>query len=121
MLMLGAHTPGAYAQEGSTLRVSVPFNFTANGTACPAGEYSFKHQQGAIDLTDRSGNVHVFMPVITSIARSSEHDDHLLAFDKVGGERILSEVWLPGNQGALVQVTKGEHEHDLVRLNRKRK
>ena len=119
LLVPGAYAPSAYAQQSRTLRVKVPFAFTAHGTACPAGEYSFKHQNGAINLTDSSGKVQILMPVLTSIARSNDADDHLLAFDKVGGDRILSEVWLPGTQGALVQATPGEHEHDLVRINRK--
>lgn len=85
------------------------FNFTARGTRCPTGEYSFKHQKGAIHLTGSGGKIRIFMPVVTSIARSSDADDHLLAFGKVGDDRILSEVCLPGAQGALVQAKQGEH------------
>jgi hypothetical protein len=94
--------PLAYAQRAKVLRVNVSFNFTAKGTACPDGEYFFKNENGTIDLSSAGGKIHLFLPVLTSIARSSDADDHLLAFDKVGDERFLSEVWLPGSQKALV-------------------
>ena len=45
--------------------------------------------------------------------------DHLLAFDKVGDQRILSEVWLPDHEGALVHATPGEHTHEIIRLSAK--
>ena len=89
------------------------------GTECPAGEYQFTHQKGTIEMKGGEGQIHLSLPVITFIARSPGTSGHLLAFDKVGQGRILSEIWLPGAQGALVNAARGEHEHDVVRLNRK--
>jgi hypothetical protein len=35
-------------------------------------------------------------------------------FDRVGDERFLSEVWLPGEDGYLVRGTAAQHQHDIV-------
>ena len=108
----------AYGQATSgVLRVVVPFGFTAAGKEFPTGTYLFKREgSGRITVSSTSGKTSAVLTVITSLARSSDADDHLLAFDKVGDARVLSEVWLQGKEGALVHSTPGEHEHEIVRL-----
>lgn len=109
--------PLAYAQNPSTLRVKIPFDFIARGRGFPAGNYVLtRNNSGSLSLADQDGATLMVLPVITSIARSSAADDHLLAFDKVGRNRYLSEVWLPGREGAVVFMQKGEHEHEVIRL-----
>ncbi len=112
-------TPLARAQSNQSLAVNIPFEFSAKTKTYPAGEYRFQNNKGTIEMTSADRKVRVFLPVITSIARSSEDDDHLLAFDKVEGKKVLSEVWLPHAQGAVVSMEKGEHQHELVRLDRR--
>ncbi len=114
--------PIAYGQTMPLLRVNVPFGFKAAGKDLPAGTYFFKKEtDGAIRMSSNDKAVNLRLPVITSLARSSSTDDHQLAFDNVGEVRILSEVWLPDREGALVSITRGEHKHEVVRLVPKRK
>jgi hypothetical protein len=110
-------------QDSPTLRVKIPFEFKAGGKSFQAGSYVIKKAAagGMINFSPSDGKGGASLVIITSIARSSEADDHLLAFDKVNGERILSEVWLPGQEGAVVYADKGEHKHELVRLVSKAK
>lgn len=114
--------PIANGQSRPSLRVNVPFGFKAAGKDLPAGTYLFgKNNNGLISLSSTDRAINLRMAVITSLARSSAGDDHLVAFDKVGEERILSEVWLPGQDGALVHSEPGDHKHELVRLVAKSK
>jgi len=108
----------AYGQAtAGVLRVAVPFSFTAAGKEFPTGTYLFKREgSGRISVSSASGKATALLAVITLLARSSDADDHLLAFDKVGDARVLSEVWLQGKDGALVHSTPGEHEHEVVKL-----
>ena len=108
----------AYGQAStSQLRVEIPFGFSAGGKELPSGTYLFKGESaGRISVLNVGGKTGTILKIITSLARSGDADDHLLAFDKVGDARILSEVWLHGREGALVHSTPGEHKHEVVRL-----
>jgi hypothetical protein len=116
-----AATPGFGQQK--QLRVPIPFAFEAGGKKLPSGTYRFvrAERSGEITLSDAAGVAQVKLLTITLLARGGPQDDHLLAFDKVGEERVLSEVWLPEVDGALVFATKGEHGHEIIRLNRGKK
>ena len=109
--------PLAFAQGSRVLRVNVPFAFVAQEKTCPAGVYTFSQAQGhRLLMSNPEARLSVSLPVVTALARSSSEDDHVLAFDKVGDQRILSEVWLPERDGALVHITQGEHSHEIIRL-----
>ena len=119
-LALGAIllAPFTYGQGISQLRVSIPFSFIAAGRTFPAGTYTFtRTKPGTITLAGvEDSKLNVNLPILTSLARSGAGDDPLVAFDKPGHENVLSEVWLPGREGALVHEEKGEHQHAIVRL-----
>lgn len=108
----------ALGQSTGTLRAKVPFEFAAGGKTFAAGSYVFTRGKGmnTVVLSSADGKSSINLPVITLLARSSPADDHLLAFDKVGDGKVLSEVWLPGQDGLLVHSTPGEHKHEVVRL-----
>jgi hypothetical protein len=58
------------------------------------------------------------LPVIALLARQ-EHTAHKttgnLVFNRVGDERVLSEVWLPGEDGYLIHGSAEAHEHEIVK------
>lgn len=39
-----------------------------------------------------------------------------LVFDVVGDKNVLSEIWIPGVDGYLIQVSKGHHTHKVVKV-----
>jgi hypothetical protein len=97
--------------------VNVPFAFVAQDQNCPAGIYTFSRgqMQAIVAMRSADGKISVQLPVVTALARSSDKDDHLLAFDKVEDKRVLSEVWLPDRDGALVHITPADHTHEIIR------
>ncbi len=109
----------ACGQTASVLTVEIPFSFKAAGQTFAAGQYHFRdagNQSNALRLEADSGRSAVVLPVITSLGRAGENDNHVLVFDKVGEEKVLSEVWMPGRDGLLVTATRGEHQHEIIRL-----
>ena len=55
-------------------------------------------------MTRLSGEIH-----------TTPQDAHLV-FDKVGDTYLLSELWIPGKDGYLPQITKGAHEHIVLNI-----
>lgn len=106
----------AYAQNVPVLRVHVPFDFKAGGKDFASGDYRLRQADtGVITLESDGKQQRAFLSPITTLARST-HSDLLLVFDNVGDNRVLSEVWFPNRDGALVHVERGKHEHSVVRL-----
>ena len=120
-LALASTVPSVWGQSKPALTVDVPFAFVARNRSFQPGTYTFSSKQGLIAVSDAKGRDLIVLPVVTSLARSNSDDDHLLAFDKVDGKKILSEIWLPNTAGALVTATRGEHEHDIIRMVSKAK
>jgi hypothetical protein len=56
------------------------------------------------------------LTAITRLARQHMDDapQASFVFDKVGEQRTLTEVWLPDQDGYLVDSTTAEHEHDVL-------
>jgi mono/diheme cytochrome c family protein len=99
----------------TVLRASIPFAFEVHGTSLPAGTYQFSYR-----LSDRSllingaktGNM--ALPVITQLGSNSIFRDAGLVFDAFEGRHVLSEIWIPGQDGLLVSATPKQHTHDTV-------
>lgn len=108
--------PAAFSQEAFGMRVDVGFAFTANNRELPAGTYHFRRNGNAIVITGMDGKTAARMPVVADITRMRGEDSQLLTFDKVGDQRIVTEVWLPNRDGALVLATKNARAQDTVRL-----
>jgi hypothetical protein len=102
----------AYAQ-GAVAEIGFPF--TAAGKEMPAGKYSVNvaanFQEVQLTAPDRS---RVIMAVLTVLGRHDKDTDPEFVFDKVDGKLVLSEVWLPGQDGLLLVATKGPHSHAVV-------
>jgi hypothetical protein len=113
-----AVAPVAAAPPGGE-RVEVPFAFKAAETALPAGSYRVAIvTHGKKTTVLLAGKEQVELPVVTRLASVGQRGDAArLVFDKVGEERVLSEVWLPGIDGLLVQgaeAAQGLEVHEIV-------
>jgi cytochrome c5 len=105
----------ASAQGQSGLRANVPFAFEAGGKALPAGQYQFKlpaHDQ-VLEVSSPT-QVVARLHIITQLGRSSFTMDAGLVFDTFEGHHVLSEVWMPGQDGLLVHSTSKQHTHEMV-------
>jgi cytochrome c5 len=103
----------AHGQAG--LNATVPFDFEAGGKSLPAGQYQFKmpaHEQ-LLEISNGSTMV-ARLHIITQLGRTSFSQDAGLVFDNLEGHHILSEVWMPGQDGLLVHATPKQHTHEMV-------
>jgi hypothetical protein len=119
LLALGS----VYAVQGTpgALKAKIDFAFTAGGKVLPAGEYEFRADESApvfrIQGAGKTGDV---VSIITRLTRELRQEPQTasLVFDVVGGKDILSEIWIPGVDGFLVQMTKGAHTHKVVKIEK---
>jgi cytochrome c2 len=105
-----------YGQGSSLLiRASVPFAFEAHGTQLPAGVYRFKiyPTSHSLIISGAPGG-DVRLPIITQLGGSSVFKDTGLVFDSYEGKHVLSEIWVPGEDGVLVSSTPKQHTHEFV-------
>ena len=108
-----------YAQT-STVRANIPFAFSAAGKQFPAGQYGFVPDIGSqmIRLTGADGkNVAVVMiqDRTAGAIHNTPADAHIV-FDKVGEAYFLSELWVPGMDGFMLNTLKEQHEHRVVNV-----
>lgn len=111
----------AYAQsKASEMVAKVSFDFKAGDTSLPAGSYKFTRRSTnapSIVISPEKGGESTIVPVITRLAQRSQASAGTsgnLVFDNIGGTHVLSEVWIPGQDGFLVRATTEEHQHDIV-------
>ena len=101
--------------QGTSLRAAVPFAFQAGTKPLPAGTYEFK-----LDLEHRyiviSGPTpgNTMVRILTLLGGGSSFTDASLVFDNFEGSHALAEVWVPGQEGALVKVTPKGHTHERM-------
>jgi hypothetical protein len=122
--LVGGGAVSALAAE-PLVRADVPFAFEAGTTKLPAGEYeilaSEEPPQGVLTVRNVKTDHEVFVETLTRLAER-EGDSSALVFDVLGGERILSEVHVAGEDGYLLPAAgKQPHRHETVKAKTTRK
>ncbi len=122
-LILAAGVASAFAQA----EFKVPFPITAGGKKLAAGDYAVaKAADGGLVLRQGSTGKEIPLGVLERIAKPEPPvAGPRLVFDEVGDFApsyteyitvyVLSEVWLPGEDGYRVHVTKGAHKTKEVK------
>ena len=107
-------------KDKNQVKAKVAFDFHVGDKLYPAGSYQVLRRYPmatSLVITNDEGD-ETSLPVIALLARQ-EHDAHSttgnLVFNRVGDERVLSEVWLPGEDGYLVYGTVEPHQHQIVK------
>lgn len=108
-------------QTVASVKAQIDFPFTVAGKVLDAGMYDFT-RQGLTDVFKVTGPDHkvTLMPFLTRLGKdihTSPEDSHIV-FDKVGDTYLLSEIWIPGDDGYLLLATKGVHTHMTVNVKR---
>jgi hypothetical protein len=111
-------TAAAYGQN-AVLRAQIDFPFIVEGRTLPAGTYDFMRDDSAsvFKVTD-GGKNQAAAPVLTRLAaeiHTSPADGHIV-FDKIGDAYTLAEIWIPGQDGYALAVTKAGHAHKIVNV-----
>jgi hypothetical protein len=102
----------------TVVKAKVAFPFTVEGKALPAGQYVFTLQESGDVFRVVGEGKDVMATVVTRLGgemRSAPKGTHLV-FDKVGELYLLSEIWVPGEDGFLLLATKGVHAHKTVNV-----
>jgi hypothetical protein len=118
VLILAAGVASAFAQA----EFKVPFPITAGGKKLAAGEYAvLKGPDGGLVLRQGSTGKEIPLTVLERIAKPVPPvAGARLVFDEVGDFApsyteyitvfVLSEIWLPGEDGYRIHLTKGAHK-----------
>src|SRR5580658_2738631 len=82
------------AAQQPTVRVVIPFAFSASGTQLPAGTYTIATQNGFTSITNDGTGESTFLRVIPFI--DNLPDDSKLVFSAYGDEHFLRKILCPG-------------------------
>ena len=98
---------GATAQAGD-VKATVPFEFSVNNTALPAGEYT-------LSTIGASAAVLVRGYRSSALALSNAMEDPKggtprLVFHRYGTRYVLREIWTDGTSGRQLPPSRAEHE-----------
>jgi len=104
--------------QPSAIRMQVSFPFTVEGKALPAGTYDMVKDEvaGVFKVSDEAKN-----EAAASIRTRLSAGAHMapseaqVVFDKLGETYLLSEIWIPGQDGYALAITKAKHEHVVVK------
>jgi mono/diheme cytochrome c family protein len=104
----------AFGQTDQIMRVEIPFEFTAASKVLPAGTYTFSVDNFGLRLESASGGrFHAL--IVTRLSGPTEiFRSGSLVFDKTGGGHILSEVWIPGMDGILLQSNPKSQNREIL-------
>ena len=111
---------GAFGQP-YRIMAKIDFPFTVQGKVLPPGQYEFSRadQPSFFRVTDGS-KISAMAPIITRISGDMHltPEDAHVGFDKVGDVFILSEIWIPGEDGYVLAMTKEAHAHKVINIKR---
>lgn len=111
----------------------IPFKFEAAGKKFPAGEYWVAPKgEGQLALRKEPGGEEVLISFKQRLPQpETPVAEPELIFDEVGNfepsyteyvtDYLLAELWLPGEDGYLVHITKGAHQNKIVKGQRAKK
>jgi hypothetical protein len=99
-LTITSTVPPAAADSSSSIRVNVPFDFTADHSILPAGKYTIQSAgvnfNGVIRITSDDGKATVFL--LTHSAQSIQsRDETVVIFHRYGDQYFLFQVWAIGD------------------------
>ena len=119
LLVTGIGSAGQAATD--LLKAQIDFQFTAGDKALPPGSYEIKtlNNDQVIRIQGEGGNS-AMVNVITRLAaeiHATPQDSHLV-FDKVGNSYLLSEIWIPAQDGYVLVTTKEKHAHRLINIQK---
>ncbi len=106
------------AQAAERVHADIPFPFIVGKQTFPAGQYQIVKgdKEDLIQIQSMKKGPAADILVITRLGseiHTTPNDSHIV-FDKVGDAYYLSELWLPGEDGYLLHVTKEQHTHRTV-------
>ena len=104
--------------QPSAIRMQVSFPFTVEGRALPAGTYDIVKDEvaGVFKVSNEAKN-EAAASILTRLSAGAHMapSEAQVVFDKLGETYLLSEIWIPGQDGYALAITKAKHEHVVVK------
>lgn len=107
----------AFGQDVQAVRAQIPYEFTFASSVLPAGTYTLTVTRYGLQAQSASGEVYRSNIISRLAGPNPLLQSGSLVFDKSGNVRILSEVWMAGEDGILLHSTPKNHSHDVVLLS----
>lgn len=101
-MLLGAAVLMSFGADAQSLKVSVPFQFEANGKTLPAGQYSVRmtsENAGIYSMRNMDTHEGVLLVTVHPIANSA--GEAKLVFQQAVDGYYLAEVWTGDNARAV--------------------
>jgi hypothetical protein len=123
VVFLAAAAAPAHAQAA----FKVPFAFESGGKKFPAGDYVVKRTGDAqVTFQQVSTGKETVVPFVQTLQPAAPPaSEPGIVFDETGAFEpsyteyftiyVVGEVWLSGQEGYLIHVTKGAHKNKVVR------
>lgn len=96
----------------------VPFPFVVGTKSLPAGTYEFKATAGLEEITvmNKNGKDSAVASVLTRLSPRSDNESAVI-FD-VADKHYLSEVYVQGMDGFMIQGASGKHTHVSLKVKK---
>ena len=119
LIGLLAATFGFPQNLDQSIAANTPFSFRVGEKVLAAGEYVFTPDalEEAIQvrhLAKGGGGAEVVLVTRLAAEVHNMGKGHVV-FDRIGNTYTLSEVWIPGSEGFLVNATKEKHMHRVIK------
>jgi hypothetical protein len=120
VLPIAAHGPSRAQDQATTpsegyfqpLVIDIAFPFHAGGETLVAGRYFIEQATSELLMLRSANGTAVEVPVSTRLAQPSTRlGAPAVSFDKVRDSYFISEVWIPGRDGFLLNGTLVPHTH----------
>jgi hypothetical protein len=95
----------------------IPFAFYADKTLLPAGSYEFRPNftESGIEVRNVKGDIINLVSALTSLSpRNLKGNRAQIAFDVVGDQHYLSELYMPGLDGMAFNGSSDKHKHQMI-------
>jgi len=100
------------AQSGPTIKIKIPFDYTAGNKNLSAGKYSIgRIFEGVFVIRSEDGK---FAGLVTALCgvQSRSNSQPKLVFNRYGDEYFLSQIWLDSSTGSQMHKSKAERRAD---------
>ena len=115
LLLIGAASIHAQADDQAILKATVPFDFTVANTTLPAGTYSVSvlTPDNIVRLQGTDGHSAAFV-YSTPLSIAGGTKDTRLVFQHLGSKYFLSQIWEQGNE-VRREVSTGNLARELAK------
>jgi cytochrome c5 len=104
----------AFGQVGQRTRFEIPYEFTVGSKVLPPGTYTFSVDNFGLRMESATGGAYRAIIKARLGGPTELFRDGSLVFDTTGGGHILSEVWMPGTDGILLQSNPKPHNRMIL-------